>query len=153
MDADTLLANFAKRVQYWNDFFGMTTADMQFAVAYRADLQSEAPSTTYDRRITTFTLGPKSFAWDEKKTDLIAFTSVFAVFTTVVNGYGIAAFSGDKFKDSDSYKETNERYKKLRYRLLLMAQLFVWPIAASGQADAQIAELMRSDADETTGSD
>ena len=131
MDTDTLLANFAKRVQYWNDFFGMTTADMQFAVAYSTVMEQEAPSVTYKTKITTFTLGPKAVLWDEKKTDLVAFTSVFAVFTTVVNGYGIAAFAGDKYKGSDAYKENNERYTRLRMRLLRIMQTFVWPIIAS----------------------
>ena len=153
MDADTLLANFAKRVQYWNDFFGMTTADMQFAVAYSTVMEQEAPFVTYKTKITTFTLGPKAVLWDEKKTDLVAFTSVFAVFTTVVNGYGIAAFAGDKFKDSDSYKENNERYTRLRMRLLRIMQTFVWPIIASGQGDEQLKELMEKLENETAGSD
>lgn len=153
MNADIMLDGFARRVQYWNNFFGMTTADMQFAVAYSPVVEQEAPSVTYKTKITTFTLGPKAVLWDEKKTDLVAFTSVFAVFTTVLNGYGLVAFYGDKYKDSDEYKENNERYTRLRMRLLRIMQTFVWPIIASGQGDEQLKELMKELDSETAGSD
>ena len=153
MDTDTLLEQFAKRVQYWNDFFGMTASDMQFAVAYREDLEKETPAVTYQHKITTLTIGPKALEWEDREMDLTAFTCVFTVFTTVVNGYGLAHFHGDMYRDSDTYKEFTARYTALRLRLLRIAQLFVWPVVASGQGDENIAELVRRVDDETTGSD
>lgn len=153
MDTDTLLGQFAKRVQHWSDFFGLTTADMQFAVAYRTDVEREAPVVTYQRKITTFTLGPKALEWNDKNTDIVAFTCVFTVFVTVVNGYGLASFTGEKYKDSDEYERSNKRYVELRHRLLRIMQVFVWPIIASGQADAMVAELNEEWDDEAAGSD